>query len=254
MLTLANIAEEQEQAHLTPKSIVRHRPMTTSPSGTRTQTISKARQPITQRASRPRTTASQTKPESEASTSNSSTPARTPMPWARTEPVTSPKTRQKGLQNSWHPLTYLGLGMTGMLLLWMLLSTALGWSQTLLDDMRYGRPRTFQMDAMVGHNEQPGRPSHFIALNLNRNIQIIEIAGGDPAHTHIYTGPQLYGAHDDLVPVTLSFLDVNGDHHPDMLITFQDSRIVYINDGDHFRPATPSEQPQIEQALKHLQS
>ncbi len=60
-----------------------------------------------------------------------------------------------------HPLLYLGVGMLGMLVLWMLLSAALGWFNTTLDDFRYGRPRTFQTDAWVGHNEQNGVKSHF---------------------------------------------------------------------------------------------
>ena len=32
--------------------------------------------------------------------------------------------------------------------------------------------------------------------------------------------PQLYGTGADLVPVTLKFEDVNGDHLPDMIVMF----------------------------------
>ncbi len=149
-----------------------------------------------------------------------------------------------------HPLLYLGLGMVLMLTLWMVLSALLGWFTTTLDDIHYGRPRTYQVDAWVGHNEQTGMPSHFIAINLHKHIEIIEIAGGDPAHTRIYSGPELYGADDDLAPVTLSFVDVNGDHKPDMLITFRATRIVFINDHGGFRPLLPSERPQVEQFLQ----
>ncbi|MBE3558289.1 MAG: hypothetical protein IMW89_03585 [Ktedonobacteraceae bacterium] len=152
-----------------------------------------------------------------------------------------------------HPLLYLGIGMLAMFLLWLLVSTFLNWANTTLDNLRYGYPRTFQTDARVGHHEQSGTPSHFIAVNLHRHIQIIEIAGGDPAHTRIYTGPQLYGPNDDLTPVTLSFVDVNGDHRPDMLVNFQNSRIIFINDQEKFRPILPSERPKAEQALQHMQ-
>jgi hypothetical protein len=143
--------------------------------------------------------------------------------------------------------------MIVMLLLWTVLSAIFGWVTTVLDDIHYGRPRTFQTDAWVGHNEQTGIPSHFIAINLNRHLEIIEIAGGDAAHTHIYTGPQLYGANDDLAPVTLKFIDVNGDHKPDMLVSFQGSRLVFINDQGGFRPLLPSERAPVEQFLQRTQ-
>ena len=121
----------------------------------------------------------------------------------------------------------------------------------MLDDLHYGRPRTFQTDAWVGHNEQTGSPSHFIAINLNRHIEIIEISGGDAARTKIYTGPEFYNAGDDLVPVTLRFVDVNGDQKPDMIVSFSGSRVVFINENGSFRPMVPSERHQVEQVLQH---
>jgi hypothetical protein len=35
-----------------------------------------------------------------------------------------------------------------------------------------------------------------------------------------------------------------------MIVTFQQSRIVYINDSGGFRPLLPSERPQVEQSLQ----
>jgi len=66
----------------------------------------------------------------------------------------------------------------------------------------------------------------------------------------MYIGPQLYGNGDNLIPVTLSFADVNGNHRPDMIIRFQDTRIVYVNENGGFRPANASEIPAVEQYLK----
>jgi hypothetical protein len=151
-----------------------------------------------------------------------------------------------------HPLFYLGVGVLAALILWTLLSAVLGWFTTAIDDIRYGRPRTFQTDAWVGHNEQTGIPSHFIALNLHRHIEIIEIPGGDASRARIHVGPQLFGANDDLVPVTLQFLDINGDHRPDMIVTFQVSRVVFINDQGGFRSPLPSERRQVEQFLQQF--
>lgn len=149
-----------------------------------------------------------------------------------------------------HPLLYLGVGMVAMLALWTLLTTAIGWWNTTMDDIHYGRPRTFQIDAVVGHNDSAANPSHFIAINLNSRIEIIEFPGGDGSKARIYLGPQLFGTGQDLVPVTLSFADVNGDHRPDMIIHFQSTRIVFINDQGGFRPLRPNEQPGVEQFLQ----
>ncbi|GCE21779.1 hypothetical protein [Dictyobacter kobayashii] len=147
---------------------------------------------------------------------------------------------------------YLLIGMVSTLVLWMLLSTAAGWVSTWLDDLHYGRPRTFQTDAMVGHNEQSGQPSHFIAINLHRRIEIIEFPGGDASQAKIFMGPELYNANDELVPVELRFVDVNNDRKPDMIVLYQHQHLVYINDGKSFRPALPAEQDGIEQALHRL--
>ncbi len=150
---------------------------------------------------------------------------------------TATKTRKQPL----HPLLYLGVGMVFAVSILAVVIVVSNWVSTALDDLHYGRPRTFQIDAYVGHNEAPGMPSHFVALNLHGRLEIIEFPGGDPTHAHIYLGPQLYGGDADLVPVTLSFQDRNGDQRPDMILHFQGTQVVFINDGGSFRPARPSE-------------
>jgi hypothetical protein len=151
-----------------------------------------------------------------------------------------------------HPLFFLGVGMLATLALIAVLSIVTSWFTTTLDDLRYGRPRTFQIDAYVGHNEAPGNPSHFLAINLHGRIEIIELPGGDASHARIYIGPQLYGSDADLIPVTLSFIDVNGDKKPDMIINFQGTRVVFINDLGGFRPLRPEERNPVEQFLQRL--
>jgi len=151
-----------------------------------------------------------------------------------------------------HPLFFLGVGMLVTLVLIAVLSIVTSWFTTTLDDLRYGRPRTFQVDAYVGHNESPGMPSHFLAVNLHGRIEVIELPGGDASHARIYIGPQLYGSDADLIPVTLSFIDVNSDKKPDMIISFQGTRVVFINDQGGFRPLRPEERNPVEQFLQHL--
>jgi len=138
-------------------------------------------------------------------------------------------------------LLIFGIGMPAMLALWTLGSQLVNWWNMTQEDWHYGRPRIYQTDAFVGHNDSATKPSHFIALNLNRHVVIIELPGGDSSKAKIYTGPTLLGDGQDLTPVTLSFKDVNGDGLPDMLVHVQDQTLVMINDSGQFRPARQGE-------------
>jgi hypothetical protein len=106
------------------------------------------------------------------------------------------------------------------------------WWQTYQNDIHYGRPRTYQMDAVVGHDDSPAHPTHFIFLNLNRHVEIIEIPGGDPSKTRIYVGPVLFGNGQDLTPVTGEIRDDNG--RKDLVVHIQNQEILFINDGTTF--------------------
>ena len=140
------------------------------------------------------------------------------------------------------PLVAIILGMTMMALLAFTISSVGSWWQLHQQDATYGRPRTFQVDAVVGHNDSAANPSHFIFLNLNRHVVIIEMPGGDTSKARIYNGPTLFGDGQDLTPVTAEFRDVNGDGRPDMIVHIQDQTLIYINDGTQFRPMNPGEQ------------
>ena len=258
--------------HVSTRSVLRHRPIRTGavPTG-KHSVVTSATPPVAQRASRPRVADATDEvvwhqSDECAVTERETYPSVHTQPGSKRALVVSsagvpqtPRIRTGKIEREApvvrghvHPLLYLGIGMLGMLVLWMLLSAAFGWFNTTLDDFRYGRPRTFQTDAWVGHNEQNGAKSHFIALNLNGHIEIIEFPGGDATHAHVYIGPQLYGSSNDLVPVTLRFADLNEDQKPDMIVTFQGSRTVFINDQGTFRALQPGERQQVEQALQHL--
>ena len=168
------------------------------------------------------------------------TTGRGPQP--RPTRVISPE-RKEGAHTRlrWHWLVFVGLAMFIMILGWVAFSALGNWWQITLDDWHYGRPRTFQTDAVVGHHDSADHPSHFLAINLDRHVLIIELPGGDPSKAKIYTGPVLIGPGQDLAPVTLSFQDVNGDGKPDMIVTIENSHVVFINDSGGFRPARPGE-------------
>jgi hypothetical protein len=143
---------------------------------------------------------------------------------------------------SFHPLFFVGLAMLVMLVGWIGLSSVLHWWQIKQDDLRYGRPRTYQCDAVVGHHHDSAeQPSHFIALNLNGHVLVIELPAGDASKAEIYSGPVLLGEGETLTPVTLSFADVTGDGKLDLLVHLGSSRIVFVNDGNRFRPQQPGD-------------
>ena len=149
-------------------------------------------------------------------------------------------TGKKGTR-SIHPLLYLGVGMIAMLALVVLVFSSWNWVQIKKDDLTYGRPRTFQIDFVVGHKDSPANPSHFIAINLYRHVEVIEWPGQDSSKMKVYQITTLFGDGEDLTPVTLSFRDVTGNGKPDMLIHIQNTVIAMINDKGTFRPAKPGE-------------
>ena len=140
------------------------------------------------------------------------------------------------------PLFAIFGGMVAMALLVWALSSFGAWWQVHQNDVTYGRPRTYQFDAVVGHNDSAANPTHFICINLNRHVEVIEFPGGDATHARVYQGPVLYGDGQDLTPVTATIRDVNGDGKPDLIVHIQDQQIVFINDGTQFRPLRPGEQ------------
>jgi hypothetical protein len=130
-----------------------------------------------------------------------------------------------------------------MILSWVALSALSSWWQTTLNDWQYGRPRTYQTDAVVGHHDSVQNPSHFIAMNLNRHIIVIEIPGGDVSKSVVFTGPTLLGPGQDLTPVTLSFQDINHDGKPDMIVNIQGSQFIFLNQNGTFVPSAQNINP-----------
>lgn len=105
------------------------------------------------------------------------------------------------------------------------------------DDVTYGTPRTFQVDAVVGHSDSSSNPSHFIAENLQGHIIVIEIPGGDLSKSRSYSITTEAGG-DASVPVKVTFQDINGDGKLDMVVQVGDPGNVvtftFYNDGTQF--------------------
>lgn len=146
-----------------------------------------------------------------------------------------------------HWLLFVGIGMLAMLAVWVLGSSLLAWVSYEHDNIVYGMPRTYQTDAVVGHGgDSPQHPSHFIAVNLNRQVIIVEFMAGNPARSIDYVVPYyILGSGGNLTPVTLSFRDVTGNGKLDMIVDIhlspQDQTFVFVNDGTKFRAPNASD-------------
>jgi hypothetical protein len=138
-------------------------------------------------------------------------------------------------------LTYVLLLVLG----YVLLTPVFVWGQRRLDDMRYGFPRTTQLDGLVGHDEVGGEPTHLMALNLHGQVSILELPGGDPAKTRAIVGPYLVGADGPYVTPHLSLEDVSGDGQVDLLLQVREEIVVYINENGTFRLITSAERARL---------
>jgi hypothetical protein len=146
------------------------------------------------------------------------------------------KPAPKGKRNV-HWLLYVGIGMLAALPLWILSTTLLAWGTNEYNNIIYGYPRTYQVDAVVGHNNDSTKnPSHFIALNLHGQVIIVEFPAGDPSKAIDYTGPDLVGPGDDQIPITLTFTDLNHDGKVDMIVHIAGREIIFYNNGTKFVP------------------
>jgi len=152
-----------------------------------------------------------------------------------------PQKAQQARPKRIHWLVPVGLVMLTMIAGFIVVSFLINWWSTSQDDLRYGRPRTYQTDMVVGHADSQAQPSHFIALNYNRKVEAIEFPGGDASKAKVYLVSTLIGDGQDLTVVTLTFKDVTGNGKLDMIVNIGNSHFVFVNDQGQFRPARPGE-------------
>lgn len=146
---------------------------------------------------------------------------------------------------SLNAFAYIVTGILALLAIYAIMGNVVGWGREQVDNVRYGTPRTFHTDAVVGQEDGAGTPSHFIAMNLNRQVVIYQIPGGDSSKTRVITGPYLFGAGEDKTPVLLEFRDVNGDQAPDMIVNIKNEAIIFANREGQFQAISAEERGQL---------
>ncbi len=147
-----------------------------------------------------------------------------------------PRSTRQGIRL--HPLAWFGIFCVLLILGWMGLNFAISWYQGVRNDWTYGQQRHFEIDAVVGHNnDSAARPSHFTAENSNGQIIVIELPAGDVSKAKIYQIETVPGNAGN-PPVKLSFQDMNGDGKPDIIVQIGDGgAMIYLtmyNNGTEF--------------------
>jgi hypothetical protein len=146
------------------------------------------------------------------------------------------------------PVAYGVTFVLAALAMYVLVGTVVEWGQERLDDFRYGRPRTTHVEGYVGQaGELQGRPTRFVGMNIDRQVMVLVLPGGDSTQVYSLAGPYLFGADEDLTPVLLSLYDMDGDSLNDLIINVRNEQIVYLNRDGGFRLPTPEEQSRLVQ-------
>ncbi len=129
-------------------------------------------------------------------------------------------------------LVVLGVVMLFMLFGWMAFSWLSTWWQGVTDTIKYGTPRTFQVDQNVNQGDSVEHPDHFLALNLHGLVEVVQINPQTAALDHIYA---ITTTNDASNPVTLSFPLVDGKLYLDVSIGDSNPYTVrLVSDGKQF--------------------
>lgn len=146
-----------------------------------------------------------------------------------------------------HTLAYLVTALLALIAISAVMGNVVSWGRTQYDTFRYGNPRTFQLSEAIGHEDGPGKPTHLIAMNLNRQVTIIELPGGDPSKVRTLTGPYLFGADEDKTPVLMRLDDLNRDGTKDLIVSIKNEEIVYLNRDGQFNLITAEDRAALGQ-------
>src|SRR5579885_2676048 len=74
-------------------------------------------------------------------------------------------------------VTTAGLVAVAVFVAFQLASTVALWVQIKVGDLQYGYPRSVQLEGYLGFHETTGRPSHFVAINLHRQVLVVYMPG-----------------------------------------------------------------------------
>jgi hypothetical protein len=143
-------------------------------------------------------------------------------------------------------LVQAGVYALALLALALVVSRGLGWAQRSLDDLRYGTPRTVYLADAVGGGDSEAAPTRFIALNIDGQVSVLVLPGGDVSRLATLPGPYVIGDNGSAAVPLLSLADLTGDGAPDLLVTIRGETVVYGNQAGSFALLTPEERARLE--------
>ena len=136
-----------------------------------------------------------------------------------------------------HWFVYVGIALFAVIAIWQGLNGLAYFWQQKQDDWTYGKNRVYTTDAVVGHNDSPQNPSHFIAVNDKGNIYVIELQGGDTSKSRIYNITTIEGNTNN-PPVMLFFQHLTRSGRVDMIVQIGDPGSTFdinlFNNGTSF--------------------
>ncbi len=171
------------------------------------------------------------------------------LPAHRQTPV-SPASR--GRQS--HPCLFFCLGLGLAILLWVAGVQVVDWGTNALNTLRYGSPRIFQIDAVVGNGDNASHPSHFLAINLHGQVSIIEFPAGNAAKALVLASTTISGPNANQIVPTLQFIDLAHNGQPDLLVNIGGVESLLVNDQGNFQVPTPAQEQQLLNELHELTS
>jgi hypothetical protein len=133
-----------------------------------------------------------------------------------------------------------------LLALALVVGRGLAWAQCTIDDLRYGVPRTVQLAGVVGGGDSATNPTRFIGLNIDGQVSVLVLPGGDASRVAPLLGPYVIGDNGSAAVPLLSLADLTGDGAPDLLVTIRGEIVVYGNHDGTFVLLTPEERARLE--------
>jgi hypothetical protein len=153
-----------------------------------------------------------------------------------------PWTQSLRVANGWmSSLLIAGVYVLAALAVYVLVGHALSWGKRKVEDVRYGYPRMVHLSGVVGHGDSPESPTHFIALNLEHQVSVLQLPAGDTREVQVLRGPYLFGEAGHYEVPSLALRDVDGDGLSDLLLTVRGEVVVFLNKDGDFRLITAEE-------------
>ena len=113
--------------------------------------------------------------------------------------------------------------------------------QVKYDDLRYGRPRVFHLQADLNPNDESTEITHLYAFNVDGQARVIIFPAKANESLQELRLPYIPGRSRGNVVPRLTMVPVTSDAYPDLIIDLDGELIMYVAENGGFRLANDSE-------------